>query len=124
MKVGRAHLNGGFAKAASYEGAELLLDCADAAPLIEAEQGALEHLNGDHAEALELYATALLREAKGRWRAAGLDPEGLDLTAGDRTARLVFPQRIKAPSELRSVLVELAARARNGTATKGENVDH
>ena len=112
LSVQRAHLNGGFAKAASYAGAELLLDCTDAAPLLAAEADALAHLNADHGEALELYATVLLGEAKGRWHAAGLDPEGLDLTAGDRTARLVFPRRIATPGDLRSVLVELAALAR------------
>ena len=48
----------------------------------------------------------------GHWRATGLDPEGLDLACGDRTARLTFPRRIEEPAGLRTVLVELAGRAR------------
>jgi putative heme iron utilization protein len=69
-------------------------------------------MNNDHADALALYAEKLAGEGPGAWRAVGIDPEGLDLVLGDRIARLVFPQRIKGPGELRATLVELAAAAR------------
>lgn len=107
-----AHLNGGFAKAADYEGAQILTDVSDAQDLLDAEAGALEHLNGDHVEALALYAEKLAGEPPARWRASGLDPDGLDLMAGDLTARLPFPQRITGPGDLRRVLGDLAAQAR------------
>ncbi len=110
------HLNGGFAKAASYKGADILLDLSLASSLIEAEADVLAHLNEDHADALALYATTLLGEAVGRWKATGLDPEGLDLMAGDRTARLVFPQPIAEPGALRDVLVAFAKAARAKTS--------
>jgi putative heme iron utilization protein len=106
------HLNGGFAKAADYQGQELLTDLAGAESLVAAEESAVTHMNEDHKEALALYATKLAGEPEGRWRATGLDPEGMDLGAGDLTARLTFPQRITSPGDLRNVLVELAARAR------------
>ena len=107
-----AHLNGGFAKAADYEGAQILTDVSDAQDLLDAEAGALEHLNGDHVDALALYAEKLAGEPSARWRASGLDPDGLDLMAGDLTARLPFPQRITGPGDLRRVLGDLAAQAR------------
>ena len=107
-----AHLNGGFAKAADFAFADLMTDVSDAGPLLEAEAGALAHLNEDHADALALYAQKLAGEPPGRWRATGLDPEGLDLMAGDLTARLAFPQRITRPDELRRVLADLAKQAR------------
>ena len=107
-----AHLNGGFAKAADYTGAQILTDISDAQGLLDAEAGALEHLNGDHVDALALYAQKLAGEPQARWRASGLDPDGLDLMAGDLTARLAFPQRITEPGALRRVLGELAAQAR------------
>jgi len=107
-----AHLNGGFAKAADYKGAQILTQVADAQDLLDAEAGALEHLNGDHADALALYAEKLAGEPQARWRASGLDPDGLDLLAGDLTARLAFPRRITQPGALRRVLGELAAQAR------------
>jgi putative heme iron utilization protein len=113
LEVDKGHLNGGFAKAASYSGAELLLDVSGAAALAEAEEGALDHMNEDHAEALALYAEKLCGAPKGRWRASGLDPEGMDLALGDQTARLVFPSPLAGPDELRKVLVALAAQARS-----------
>lgn len=112
LEVEKGHLNGGFAKAASYAGAELLLDVSGASALAEAEEGALAHMNEDHTEALALYAEKLCGAPKGRWRASGLDPEGMDLALGDQTARLVFPSPIQGPGDLRDCLVALAAKAR------------
>lgn len=112
VEAARAHLNGGFAKAAAYSGAELLLDVSSAGGLAEAEESALEHMNADHADALALYAEKLCGAPKGRWRASGLDPEGMDLSSGDLTARLVFPARVSGPDGLRKTLADLAAQAR------------
>jgi len=112
MTVASAHLNGGFARAADLKAADLLTDLAGADELMAAEQGAVEHMNADHSEATKLYATKLLAEDDGPWRISGLDPDGADLTAGDRTARLAFPQRITSAGALRQVLVELANKAR------------
>ncbi|MDB5642393.1 MAG: pyridoxamine 5-phosphate oxidase-related FMN-binding, partial [Hyphomicrobiales bacterium] len=112
LDVARGHLNGGFAKAAAYDGAQLLLDVADATALAEAEEGAIEHMNADHADALALYAEKLCGAPKGRWRASGIDPEGMDLASGDQTARLVFATRVTDAGALRQSLVTLAAQAR------------
>lgn len=112
MQVASAHLNGGFARAADLTAADVLTDVSGADELIAAEEGAVEHMNADHAEATKLYATRLLDEDDGPWRISGLDPDGADLTAGDRTARLAFPLRIASVGALRQVLVELAKQAR------------
>jgi heme iron utilization protein len=112
MTVVSAHLNGGFARAADLRASDLLTDTADAAEMIELEPGAIEHMNSDHAEAVRLYATKLLGEADGAWRVTGVDPDGLDLALGDRTARLPFPSRILDGSTLRKVLAEAGAQAR------------
>ncbi len=112
MQVASAHLNGGFARAADLTGADVLTDVAGAEDMIAAEEGAIDHMNADHAEATRLYATKLLSEADGAWRISGLDPDGADLMAGDRTARLAFPQRVTSAGALRQVLVELARQAR------------
>ena len=101
-----------FRSAADYPAATILTDLTGADALIAAEEGAVEHMNADHAEALGLYATKLAGEPAGRWRATGLDPEGMDLSAGDLTARLAFDKRITGPGDLRDVLVKLAAAAR------------
>lgn len=112
MTVASAHLNGGFARAADLTAADVLTDLSGADELIAAEEGAVEHMNADHPEATRLYATKLRGEDDGAWRISGLDPDGADLTAGDRTARLAFPQRVTSAGALRQILVELADRAR------------
>lgn len=112
MRVTGFHLNGGFARAADFEPQAILTDLAGADDLLTAEAGALAHLNADHADALRLYATRFDGQSDARWHATGLDPEGLDLSAGDRTARISFPQRVTTAAGLRAVLVELATRAR------------
>ena len=112
MTVASAHLNGGFARAADLKAADVLTDISGADELIAAEEGAVAHMNEDHVEATKLYATKLLGEEDGPWRISGLDPDGADLTAGDRTARLAFPQRVTSATALRQVLVEFAKQAR------------
>lgn len=112
LEPASGHLNGGFARAARYEGADLLTRLDDPDGFAELEAGALAHLNADHKDALALYATRLLGEGAGRWRASGLDPEGLDLALGDRTARLLFPARVEDGGQLRAVLAQIAAAAR------------
>jgi len=112
LEVDKAHLNGGFAKAASYGGSELLLAVTGADALAVAEDSAIAHMNEDHADAIALYAEKLCGEAPGHWRVSGIDPEGMDLALGDRTARLVFPRPLHTPEDLRKSLVELATKAR------------
>jgi len=107
-----AHLNGGFARAADLQAADVIANVADAQSLIEAEAGAVAHMNDDHAEAVRLYATRLLRGDDGPWRLTGLDPEGADLELGDTALRLAFPQRVTGAETLRAMLVQLADAAR------------
>lgn len=107
-----AHLNGGFARAAELTPFALLSHVADASELAALEGEALQHMNADHAETVRLYATRLLGEKDGRWRATGLDPEGLDLALGEKTARLNFPGRVTDGKALRETLALLAGQAR------------
>jgi len=112
MQVVSAHLNGGFARAADLQAHDVLTDVSDAADLIAAEEGAIAHMNADHAAAIELYAVDLLGEAEGPWKISGIDPDGADLIAGDRIARLPFRNRVTSASALRAALVALAKQAR------------
>jgi heme iron utilization protein len=112
MSVVSAHLNGGFARAADLTAADILTDLAGADELIAAEEGAVAHMNEDHTEATALYATKLLGEDEGPWRISGIDPDGVDLTAGDRTARLPFRERVTGAGPMRMSLVAFAKEAR------------
>lgn len=106
------HINGGFARAASLSAEDLRTDLSDADALVAAEAGAVAHMNEDHREALELYATRLAGAAPGAWLTSGVDPEGIDLILNDQTARVAFPERVTDAGSLRRVLVDLARQAR------------
>jgi putative heme iron utilization protein len=106
------HLVAGFGRIVDLKPAQFLTEISDAGALLEAEQGAVEHMNADHREATNLYATRLLGAEPAEWRCTGCDPDGIDLQAGSQTLRLDFPERVTGPGELRKVLVKLADEAR------------
>jgi putative heme iron utilization protein len=112
MAVVSAHLNGGFARAADLTAADVLTDLSGAQELVEIEEGAVAHMNEDHAEALRLYAVKLLGAPAGTWRCAGIDPDGMDLQNGPLSLRLAFPQRVTGAAPLRAVLKKRADEAR------------
>jgi putative heme iron utilization protein len=85
---------------------------------VSGERGAVEHMNEDHTDALALYAAAVGETGTG-WRLTGLDPEGMDLLAGDRTARIPYPEPVRDMGSLRKVLVSMANAARSGAETTG-----
>lgn len=124
VAVTAAHLNGGFARAAALGADEILTPIADASDLLAGEAGALDHLNADHADALDLYAR-LAGEEGAAWRATGLDPDGLDLVApsgqthagrvdlgAGRAVRIAFPEPVNSLGALRGRLVLMAKEAR------------
>jgi putative heme iron utilization protein len=107
-----AHLVAGFGRIVDLAPEQFLTDLTGAEGLVEAEEGAVAHMNADHLDALKLYATKLLGAAPGEWICTGCDPDGLDLQADTRVLRLDFPRRIVTPSALQQVLRELAEKAR------------
>jgi len=111
--VERAHLVGGFAQARWIDGRDLAVDSTAAAAVAASEEAVIAHMNGDHGEALRLYANVLLGRAGRQWRMIGLDTDGVDLRLGRRTvARLNFDAPVADANAVRQALVELAARAR------------
>lgn len=112
MSLETAHLVAGFGRIVDLAPRDILTETDDAAELVTAESEILTHMNGDHADALRLYATKLLGAPDGEWRCVGCDPEGLELQHGRMALRLPFPQRIRAPGVLRQVLKQLAEQAR------------
>jgi putative heme iron utilization protein len=112
LEVKRCHLVAGFGRIVDLAANDILTDLTGAATLLQAEPEIVAHLNGEHAEAVRLYATKLLGGPDGAWACVGCDPEGLDLQLGRLALRLPFAERITAPGALRQVLKDLAAQAR------------
>jgi hypothetical protein len=112
IRASGMHLVAGFGRIIDLRPEQFLTDIGDAAALVAAEQGAVEHMNEDHREAMNLYATRLLGAESSDWRCTGCDPEGFDLQAGSVAMRLEFPERVTTPGDLRKILVRLAEQAR------------
>ena len=114
LNIEGAHYIGGFGRIFDLEPSDLLVTLAGAESLLEAEPGIVEHMNEDHADALELYATALGDGEPGAWRMTGIDPEGFDIVLGGAGRRIPVAQPVATPAEARTELVRLAAEARAG----------
>jgi putative heme iron utilization protein len=112
IRLTGAHLVAGFGRIVDLKPGQFLTDISGADTLLEAEQGAIEHMNADHREAMNLYATKLLGAEQADWRCTGCDPDGMDMQAGAKTLRLDFPERVTNATALRKMLVRLAAEAR------------
>ena len=106
------HLVAGFGRIVDLKPADVLTDLGGAEELIDAEPDILDHMNADHADTMNLYATKLLGAQPGEWRATSCDPDGLDMQDGGSTLRLEFPERIVSPAALRQTLKMLAEQAR------------
>jgi heme iron utilization protein len=111
VAIQRAHLVGGFGNIHWIAAADLL-SAPPPAALIEAEAGIVTHMNDDHADALDLYATRLLGQTGTGWRMTGIDSEGFDLRREGLVQRLAFDHAIVTAEEARKVLISLAVQAR------------
>ncbi|WP_082130307.1 HugZ family pyridoxamine 5'-phosphate oxidase [Kiloniella spongiae] len=110
--IQEAHLIGGFAKAIWVPAEDLKLDCNESQELIEAATSIIDHMNSDHADAINLIAEKTFRLDPGKWRMCGIDPEGWDLHNGHVHARCSFDQLVTTPAEARNALVSQTKEAR------------
>jgi heme iron utilization protein len=105
----RAHLVAGFGRIHWAE--DLLVPPAPA--LAEAERDIVAHMNEDHDEAVQLYATRLCGKIGAGWRMTGIDPEGADLRRAGEVARIDFASRVEDPAAARKELIRLVNLARS-----------
>jgi putative heme iron utilization protein len=111
VSLERTHLVGGFGKIRWIEPAELLA-VPPLPDLAASEEGIVIHMNDDHADAVQLYASKLLGLSAHGWTMTGIDQEGIDLRQGGNVARLPFDFPMPAAEEARRMLVALVAKAR------------
>lgn len=120
LAVERVHLVGGFARAVWLD--RVLLDAPTAEAFAAAEASVVNHMNLDHASAVDAYARGLLGLDEGPWRLRAVDADGLDLgrpenatpdSEDGRVHRLAFDPPVESPDHLRERLVALARQARN-----------
>ncbi len=112
MRIEMIHFVGGFGRIYEVDPAEFLTTgtCSDV--LVEAEADIIEHMNSDHNDVIQLFATKLLGADAADWKMSGCDIEGCDLIAGGKTLRLAFSKPLESAKNIRHTFVELAERAR------------
>lgn len=113
FSIEAAHIVGGFARAGTVQAERLLSPAAMAGALAAIDGGACEHMNDDHRDALAVIARNAGGDG-GDWRAIGVDPEGIDLSDGERIVRAEFETPVGDGGGLRMALKTLADRARAG----------
>jgi len=113
LKIERAHLVAGFGAIDWIDSAALLFDVTNAQALSDAETDIVEHMNQDHADALDAYARGILGLPGTEWTMTGIDSEGFDIRLGGSVARLDFDVPVTDPAGARQSLVGLAKTARS-----------
>ncbi len=111
LEITRTHLVAGFGKI-EWIGAPDLVLAGNHDALQSRETDIVAHMNADHADAIELYATKLLDRPAGAWRMTGCDPEGCDLALDGEVARIDFKNPVADATQARAELVALANQAR------------
>lgn len=112
VPVERAHLVAGFGRIDWIDGAEVIQDGAAAMASAAWETAVVEHMNDDHADAIQLYAQVLLGADGAGWSMTGCDSEGCDLRRGGRVLRLPFASTVLGADDARRELVRLVRKAR------------
>ena len=84
-----------------------------AAEMEALEMSAIEHMNHDHAEAIHLYATKILKAPPGPWRVLAIDPDGADIGLHEQSLRMEFHTPVFTAEALRKKFAELAYEARS-----------
>jgi putative heme iron utilization protein len=109
LRVKRLRFIGGF-------GAIHWLEPADVLPVnpftMALEASMAEHMNADHVDAMRRYChdLGLADVAQITPQFAGCDAEGFHLVVNDQVLRILFPQTVSSPQEVRAALAAMARR--------------
>jgi len=107
-----ASLNGGFGKAYNLLPEDFRIASPASEALADIEESAINHMNGDHADAVRLYAQKLAGGKGTNWTLCGIDASGFDLLGTDSVLRVEFDAPLRDVDRLAAVMAELAKRAR------------
>lgn len=119
-----AHFVAGFGRIHRIKAIDFLYDVVGAAELSTCEPEVLEHMNTDHAEAVALYASALVGAPEKGASLTGIDPEGCDLITEVCHGRLSFDAPIVDAAGARAALIDLVARARQVVRQRSDPQQH
>jgi heme iron utilization protein len=93
----------GFGRIATLNASEVF---PDAGEMAELEPSAIQHMNEDHAGAVQNYAR-LLKAEGGPWKIEAIDGDGCDLVHDAQSRRLEFPAPVTTAESLRATFASL-----------------
>lgn len=105
-----AHAVAGFGRIETIPANEMFPSADEMSTL---EEGAVQHMNDDHDDAIQRYAERLLGAAPGGWKITAIDTDGLDLRCGEEVLRLPFDGPVYTAAALRSLLAKLGEQTRS-----------
>ncbi len=103
----RAHAVAGFGRIETIPADELFPSADEMSAL---EESAIAHMNEDHDDAIQRFASQLLGASPGGWTIAGIDTDGADLRREQEVLRLPFATQVTTAGALRKLLAELGAQ--------------
>lgn len=106
----RVHAVAGFGRIETMEEDEVF---PSAVEMIALEDGAIQHMNEDHADAIQLCAAHLPGIPSGGWQIAAIDSDGADLLRGEEILRLPFAVPVYTPEALRQTFASLTNTAKH-----------
>lgn len=106
----RAHAVAGFGRIETIPADEMF---PSADEMIALEEGAVQHMNDDHDDAIQRYAAKLLGATPGGWKIMAIDTDGADLRRGEDVLRLNFGATVRTGAALRSLLAKLGEQTRS-----------
>lgn len=112
MTVERAHYVGGFARAIWFDAKHILTPAKVGNTIAEMEQSVVDHMNTDHLDAVQAYASELLGRKPGKWKMTGCDSDGVDLRTDGRYGRVDFHNTVIDSKTCRKMLIKMADDAR------------
>lgn len=120
LNPSKIHAVAGFGRIETMEADEVFLPESAVAAVMKDADSAIAHMNADHAEALELYATRLLGAEPGDWRITAIDPDGAHLEKNGKVLGLAFDRPVAKGEELRQAFAALARKARSSDVKQSE----
>jgi heme oxygenase (biliverdin-IX-beta and delta-forming) len=77
-------------------------------PLIEQEDGVIEHMNADHQDSLRSYCRHFRQYEAQQVEMLGIDRDGFDVRADERVLRFDFSEPVLDARQARTILVKMA----------------
>ncbi|MDA1097411.1 MAG: DUF2470 domain-containing protein [Proteobacteria bacterium] len=112
LAVTRGHLVAGFGRIEWIDKSTLLYLEPGVHEMKYWEASAVSQMNGDHRDAVQLYAQVLRGAKETGWVLTGCDPEGCDLRREGEVLRLDFPAPVSDADSLRQQFAALTQAAR------------